>query len=353
MKRTLFLLLGTLLFPNITFGYSYYSYFSTTTINLQINNTINVIMPQNMSLCSNDSAFDNSREFLKYLDSDELETVINKVKTVTNYINALSNWNFYTTERVKRYTSTYSYHYENQQVYDSNAYNQAVQNVCNAQQDVIDYITTKYNNKVTEFNNRLKRIGENIQNWDNYANNKKYEDAIRYYEAALTDLNKLNWVSSIISQIENAIKELKASIKAEQIQKLNEQYLKALNYAKEEYYDWAIKELEDLLKNEWKIERDNYEETKHFLEEFKKWKELYWQDKKAKEQEEELAANQKVAEAKAALGSKAAIFDSLVPLFKAKDQKTQENVKALLKTFEESKDAYTRNIGIYFGYLVK
>jgi hypothetical protein len=48
-------------------------------------------MPQNMSLCSNDSAFDNSREFLKYLDSDELETVINKVKTVTNYINALSN----------------------------------------------------------------------------------------------------------------------------------------------------------------------------------------------------------------------------------------------------------------------
>jgi hypothetical protein len=40
-------------------------------------------------------------------------------------------------------------------------------------------------------------------------------------------------------------------------------------------------------------------------------------------------------------------------LFKAKDQKTQENVKALLKTFEESKDAYTRNIGIYFGYLVK
>jgi hypothetical protein len=40
-------------------------------------------------------------------------------------------------------------------------------------------------------------------------------------------------------------------------------------------------------------------------------------------------------------------------LFKAKDQKTQENVKALLKVFESSKDTYTRNIGIYFWYLVQ
>ena len=60
-----------------------------------------------------------------------------------------------------------------------------------------------------------------------------------------------------------------------------------------------------------------------------------------------------VQNAKQALWNKAAIFDSLVPLFKAKDSKTQENVKALLKTFESSKDEYTRNIWIYFWYLVK
>jgi hypothetical protein len=39
-------------------------------------------------------------------------------------------------------------------------------------------------------------------------------------------------------------------------------------------------------------------------------------------------------------------------LFKEKDKKVQENVKELLKTFEKSRDNYTRNIWIYFGYLI-
>ena len=71
------------------------------------------------------------------------------------------------------------------------------------------------------------------------------------------------------------------------------------------------------------------------------------------ESTEELSYEDEVAKAKRELWSKAAIFESLVPLFKAKDQKTQENVKALLKTFKKSRDAYTRNIWIYFGYLVE
>ena len=59
-----------------------------------------------------------------------------------------------------------------------------------------------------------------------------------------------------------------------------------------------------------------------------------------------------VLDAKKALWNKASIFESLVPLFKAKDQATQDRVKALLDTFKSSKDSYTRNIGIYFWYLV-
>lgn len=59
-----------------------------------------------------------------------------------------------------------------------------------------------------------------------------------------------------------------------------------------------------------------------------------------------------VLDAKKALWNKASIFESLVPLFKAKDQATQDRVKALLDTFKLSKDSYTRNIGIYFWYLV-
>lgn len=83
------------------------------------------------------------------------------------------------------------------------------------------------------------------------------------------------------------------------------------------------------------------------------------QEKIKKEQEEKEAKEiqtkkeKEVEEAKKALWNKAAIFESLVPLFKAKDEKTQTNVKKLLKTFSESKDAYTRNIWIYFWYLVE
>jgi hypothetical protein len=40
-------------------------------------------------------------------------------------------------------------------------------------------------------------------------------------------------------------------------------------------------------------------------------------------------------------------------LFKSKDEKIQTNVKNLLKSFESSRDAYTRNIWIYFWYLVQ
>ncbi len=69
--------------------------------------------------------------------------------------------------------------------------------------------------------------------------------------------------------------------------------------------------------------------------------------------EEQAKQQKEVEDAKKALWNKAAIFESLVPLFKAKDSKTQENVKALLKTFTQSKDAYTRNIWIYFWYLVE
>ena len=61
---------------------------------------------------------------------------------------------------------------------------------------------------------------------------------------------------------------------------------------------------------------------------------------------------EKVLKAKQELWDKAAIFEGLVPIFLEKDKQTQENVKTLLKSFEWSKDQYTKNIWIYFGYLV-
>lgn len=52
------------------------------------------------------------------------------------------------------------------------------------------------------------------------------------------------------------------------------------------------------------------------------------------------------------LWKSAPILESLVPLFEKKDEKIKGNVLKLLDTFKTSTDAYTRNIGIYFWYLV-
>lgn len=71
------------------------------------------------------------------------------------------------------------------------------------------------------------------------------------------------------------------------------------------------------------------------------------------EEKVEKKMTEEISKAKKELWDKAIIFESLVSLFKQKDQKTQNNVKALLKTFTQSKDEYTRNIWLYFGYLVE
>lgn len=65
------------------------------------------------------------------------------------------------------------------------------------------------------------------------------------------------------------------------------------------------------------------------------------------------SSSEEVLGAKKALWKKASIFESLVPLFKAKDKETQDAVRALLVIFKSSRDPYTRNIGIYFWYLIE
>ena len=57
--------------------------------------------------------------------------------------------------------------------------------------------------------------------------------------------------------------------------------------------------------------------------------------------------------AKSALGAKASIIESLVPVIKSKDSETQQKVSLILESFKASKDEYTRNVGIYLDYLLK
>lgn len=57
--------------------------------------------------------------------------------------------------------------------------------------------------------------------------------------------------------------------------------------------------------------------------------------------------------AKSALGSKASILESLVPIIKSKDPETQKKVSLILETFKASKDEYTRNVGVYLSHLLE
>ena len=57
--------------------------------------------------------------------------------------------------------------------------------------------------------------------------------------------------------------------------------------------------------------------------------------------------------AKSALGTKASIIESLVPIIKSKDEATQKRVSLILESFKASKDEYTRNVGIYLSYLLE
>ena len=52
------------------------------------------------------------------------------------------------------------------------------------------------------------------------------------------------------------------------------------------------------------------------------------------------------------LWKSASILEELVPLFEKKDAKIQNNVRNLLEEFKKSSDTYTKNIGLYFWYLV-
>lgn len=62
---------------------------------------------------------------------------------------------------------------------------------------------------------------------------------------------------------------------------------------------------------------------------------------------------QEEAEAFAGLKEKAKTIESLVPIIKARDETTQNRIKAILEGFKVSSDMYTKNIGFYLGYLMR
>lgn len=172
--------------------------------------------------------------------------------------------------------------------------------------------------------------------------------------------NELKWCESKDSEYKNylaiwgnALVELdnSSTYKPELIEKAITNYEKALSVANEANtthmnISWLKEQIANL--KQYKATQDKILEEREA-----NIRKAEAEQKAIEEAVEKEIKETKVKAAKKALWNKAAIFESLVPLFKAKDSKTQENVKALLKTFSQSNDEYTRNIGIYFWYLVE
>lgn len=120
------------------------------------------------------------------------------------------------------------------------------------------------------------------------------------------------------------------------------------------------KELEEKKKQEEYVNSPEYKQK--LLEEKQKELEAKQAELEKKQKELEMKAEAieakarftpEVESAKSALGAKASIIESLVPVIKSKDSETQQKVSLILETFKASKDEYTRNVGFYLSYLLE
>lgn len=111
-----------------------------------------------------------------------------------------------------------------------------------------------------------------------------------------------------------------------------------------------IKKIEDFSEDKQKLEEKQKLLEAKQAELEKKQKEL---EMKAEAMEVKAKFTPEAELAKSALGNKASILESLVPIIKSKDEAAQKKVSLILETFKASKDEYTRNVGIYLDYLLK
>ena len=121
-----------------------------------------------------------------------------------------------------------------------------------------------------------------------------------------------------------------------------------------------IKQLEEKKKQEEYLKSPEYKQK--LLEEKQKELEAKQAELEKKQKELEMKAEAmevkaksfpEIEPAKLALGTKASIIESLVPIIKSKDEATQKKVSLILESFRASKDEYTRNVGLYLSYLLE
>ena len=221
--------------------------------------------------------------------------------SITSFVSALNNKNS-CTKKVCKWDYEYEYYAKNfcsinQWIHTAIADNPyELDSFC-------DQFSDDYSNK------QCKQLVESAKNWESY------EESMEKHEKEQEQIKKQ-------AEIEKKQKELEEK-QAELEQKQKE-----------------LEEENEKLKQQQEKNTQIEESTSKIVEELNKTEELP-------------DMTEEVSKAKEELWTKAAIFNSLVPLFNKKDEKIKANVRALCKTFTQSKDAYTRNIWLYFGYLIQ
>lgn len=206
---------------------------------------------------------------------------------------------------------------------------------------------------------KLVKYYDLVEKGENSASKDLYDEAIAYYQDALKVLGGSKKVpyEDLRFDVKRRIQEL------EQRQLDYNRELQEYAAAKDLFYEAERLEqrgdYEGAYDTYWKFLQlpsrvlyalGNDYENKAIKNLNEMWRLLMIQD--AKRNDLLSSLQPEALQAKKALWEKSKILESLVPVIKAKDYKTQENVKNLLKTFKLSKDSYTRNIGIYLSYLL-
>lgn len=128
--------------------------------------------------------------------------------------------------------------------------------------------------------------------------------------------------------------------------------------AKEKVSEWmyvsALDDYKYILKQEWKVKwGNNYDLVRKNINTIEDILSLQKEKNDLLQKLENKETKKEAELAKSALGAKASIIESLVPVIKSKDSETQQKVSLILESFKASSDEYTRNVGIYLSYLLE
>ena len=207
--------------------------------------------------------------------------------------------------------------------------------------------------KISQYLQAWDSAFKDLQNASSYKdfNIKTINKAIDNYQKAYDIMKGGSWLgdTSIESQLKERIsklKEFKSLVEiTDEVINLSD---KADNYFNKWDYDKALKYYKEALTYRSKIDDESmFISIELKITNINSIKAQEKQQEEAKKQAEEKAELDSFNEAKVYLWYKTSIIDGIIESLREADKSTQNRILNLVTKFKESKDPYTRNIGIY------